>query len=128
MIGLATVIDLCKYGISLFKNNQSDSKEERLRISSVLNDIGSILNDTADKLSLDIYPSDNCIIMERLVSQLLPKILPYIEDEDAERLMGALNEVVYLEKLYVKRKEDDIIPSIKEASGEFKAMSLLLKF
>ena len=128
MIGLTTVIDLCKYGISLFKNNQSDSKEERLRISSVLNDIGSILNDTADKLSLDIYPSDNCIIMERLVSQLLPKILPYIEDEDAERLMGALNEVVYLEKLYVKRKEDDIIPSIKEASGEFKAMSLLLKF
>ena len=128
MIGLSTVIDLCKYSIGLFKNNQNESKEERLRISSVLNDIGSILNDTADKLSSDIYPSDNCVIMERLVTELLPKILPYMDDEDAERLMSALNEVVYLEKLYVKRKESDIINSIRESSGEFKAMSLLLKF
>lgn len=121
-------VDVCKKGIDSFISIKKDEQEDRLRVAQILLDISELLNDTAEKLSLDFYPYNNCIIMERLSSELKNKIEPYMTDEQSDILEICLRDVVQIEKEFANRKDPDTIPSIQRASGEFQAMSILLRF
>jgi vesicle coat complex subunit len=121
-------VDVCKKGIEMFVSYKKNEQEDRLRVAEILLDISKILDDTADKLSQDFYPHNNCIIMERLSSELKNKIKPFMTDEQSDILELCLKDVVFLEKQFANRKDPDTIPSIRSASGEFQAMSILLRF
>lgn len=120
-------VDICKKVIDLIKENDKETKENRLMISNVLNDISNLLTDTAEKLKNDIFPHTNCAIMEHLSYELSSKLIKYMDENQIKELNECLNEVVFLEKQFVKRKDPNTIPSIEEAAGKLKSMSILIK-
>lgn len=121
-------VDICKEIITQIKDNNRETKENRLRVAQILDDISHLLHDTAEKLSNDVYPHANCAIMEELSYQLKSNLITYIDEERSNKLEEVLKEVILIEKQFAKRKDPETIPSIEGASGQFKAMSLLLRF
>lgn len=121
-------VDICKKGIELFLLNKKEQKEDRLKVAEILLDISALLKDTAEKLVIDFYPHNNCVVLERLSTELKSKILPFMSNEQSDLLEVTLKDVVLIEKQFAHRKDPETIPSIYRASGEFQAMSLLLRF
>lgn len=124
---LSTVIDICKSVIDFIRQSDEVEKDNIERISGILNDISEVLNDTAEKLLEDVYPHDNCVIMQRLSQDLHSNLLGYLPKEEIDILYDALMQSSMVEKEFALRNEPDTIPTIQKASGEFKAMSMLLK-
>lgn len=121
-------VDICKEVIDNLKENDLETKKDRLRVAEILNDISNVLNDTAEKLKNDIYPHANCSIMEHLVNEIKPKLKDYLSEDKINKLEESIVEVIFIEKQFQKRKEPDTISNIEESAGQFKAMSILLKF
>ena len=124
---ISTVIDICKNIIDFASKNKQIQTQKKEKISDILNEISLILKDTADKLNNDEYPHGNCVVMEKLSNELHKNLIEYFPEEDINELHNVLVESSRVEKEYHTRKEPDTIPSILRASGEFKAMSILLK-
>jgi hypothetical protein len=121
----SVVIDTCKFIIdNLIKENELRF-EEKLRISSLLNEISSVLLDTANKLKLDEYPHYNCVLLEKLADNLHFHLIDYVRPQELDDLHSVLVESSQIEKTFAVRKEPDTIPSIEMAAAEFKAMSML---
>lgn len=113
--------------------NEIEKKREihevtSLRISQVLDEIATILSNTAENFQNDEYPHGNCVIMKRLSENLGFHISEYVSSEEFERLMSSLKNVSQLERLYAQRKDSNIISELQRAAGEFKSMSILMKF
>lgn len=125
MIG--TVVDICKSFIDFILKNKEIQNERKEKISKVFEEISLILQDTSDKLKQDEYPHGNCVVMEKLSFNLKHQLSGIISDSDLYQLSSALSEASQLEKEFALRKESETIPTIERASGEFKAMSILLK-
>jgi hypothetical protein len=124
---ISTVIDICKNIIDFIRQSDEVEKDNIERISDILNNISNVLNDTAEKLLNDVYPHDNCVVMQRLSKDLHSNLLGYLPKEDIDILYNSLMESSMVEKEFALRKELDTIPSIERAAGEFKAMSILIK-
>jgi hypothetical protein len=124
---ISTVIDICKNIIDFIRQSDEVEKDNIERISDILNNISNVLNDTAEKLLNDVYPHDNCVVMQRLSKDLHSNLLGYLPKEDIDILYNSLMESSMVEKEFALRKEPDTIPSIERAAGEFKAMSILIK-
>lgn len=125
---ISEIIDICKNVIEFIRQRDEVEKESIEKISNILNDISNVLNDTAEKLLKDEYPHDNCVIMQRLSKDLHTNLLGYLPKEEIDILYNALMESSMVEKQFALRGDPDTIPSIERASGEFKAMSMLIKF
>jgi hypothetical protein len=124
---LSFVLDLCKYVIEQVTKNKEIKLETRLRISTILFEISSILQDTADKLKKDEYPHANCVAMTSLSNNLHFILIDLVDMDVLDKLHNLLIEASQVEKQFAIRKEPNTIPMIEEAAGEFKAMSLILK-
>ena len=124
---ISTVIDICKNIIDFAAKSKEIHEEKKEKISIILNEISSILEDTANKLKNDEYPHGNCVIMEKLSNELHSNLVDYFPEEDINDLHKVLIESSRVEREFADRKEPDTIPSILRASGEFKAMSILIK-
>jgi hypothetical protein len=124
---ISTIIDICKGFIDLVLKNKEIEKERKEKISETFQEISLILQDTADNLKEDVYPHGNCVVMEKLSMKLHSLLLGVIPDEDLNHLTQSLIDSSQIEREYGLRKEPETIPGIERASGEFKAMSILLK-
>ena len=125
---ISEIIDVCKSIIDYTLKHNEIKEEEKKRISELLLEISGILDDTANRLSNDDYPHNNCVVMERLSMELHQNLLGYLPKSDINVLRDSLIEASQIEKQFALRKEPDTIPSIERAAGEFKAMSMLIKF
>jgi hypothetical protein len=123
-----TVIDICKSIIDLISKDKEIKLETRLRVSSILNEISNILQDTAEKLKKDEYPHSNCATMRSLSNNLHFILIDIVNMDILDNLHSLLVEASEIERHFVTRKETNTVSKIEEASGEFKAMSLILKF
>jgi len=119
---ISEILDICKSIIDFTLRNSEIKEQEKEKISKLLLEISEILNDTADKLSKDEYPHNNCVVMERLSTELHGNLLEYLPKKDINVLRDSLIEASQIEKQFALRKEKDTIPSIERAAGEFKAM------
>ena len=103
-------------------------KEKKEKISEFLLEISHILNDTAEKLLKDEYPHNNCVVMEKLSTDLLDTIREHLPENIS---YGAAHKLLldasHLEKHYANRKDEITIPTIQKAAGEFKALSMISK-
>jgi len=124
----STVIDICKSVIDLISKDNEIKLETRLRVSSILNEISNILQDTAEKLKKDEYPHSNCATMRSLSNNLHFILIDIVNMDILDNLHSLLVEASEIERHFATRKETNTISKIEEASGEFKAMSLILKF
>jgi len=124
----SVVIDILKGVVDFLQKTEQINIESKKRISQNLDEISSILNDTAEKLKRDEYPHMNCTILEHLSDNLQFQISDVLTFEELEKLRSTLKEVSLIERQYAIRKEPNTIPSIEKAAGEFKSMSLLLNF
>lgn len=124
---ISLVIDLCKTAIDYVVKNKEINLVTRLRISEILLEISQILEDTANKLSKDEYPHANCSVMEKLSEHLHFSLIDYVPQDDLDQLYVKLKEASQLEKQFSIRKTPEVIPNILKISGEFKAMSIILK-
>jgi hypothetical protein len=124
----STVIDICKSVIDLIYKDKEIKLETRLRVSSILNEISNILQDTADKLKKDEYPHSNCVTMRSLSNNLHFILIDIVNMDVLDNLHSLLVESSEIERHFTTRKEIDTISKIEEASGEFKAMSIILNF
>ena len=75
---ISTVIDICKNIIDFIRQSDEVEKDNIERISDILNNISNVLNDTAEKLLNDVYPHDNCVVMQRLSKDLHSNLLGYL--------------------------------------------------
>lgn len=113
--------------VEIIKNNSEMDRTKKLDISGILSDISSILLDTSVKLSEDKYPHNNCQIMENLSYALHRSLDGYVDNDTRNKIKELLVESSQLEKLYQLRENKEIIRDLMRISGEFKAMSILIK-
>lgn len=126
MISIA--IDICK-GVIDYLNNKGELRlEERMRVSSILNEISEILLDTANRLKINEYPRHNCGVLEKLSKDLHFQLIDHVKPDELDRLHEVLLEASQVEKQFTFRFDPETIPTIENASAEFKAMSILMKF
>lgn len=119
--------DLLSKVVEIIKNNSEINRTKKLDISGILNDISSILLDTSVKLSEDKYPHNNCQIMENLSYSLHTSLDGYVDNDTRNKIHELLKEASQLEKLYQLRGNKEIIRELMRISGEFQAMSILIK-
>ena len=124
---ITTVIDICKNIIDFASKRKEIDDKNKEKISKILEEISLILEDTANKLSQDEYPHGNCVVMEKLSNELHSNLIKYFPEEDINDLHKALIVSSQVEREFANRKEPETIPTILRASGEFKAMSMILK-
>lgn len=124
---LSIAVDLCKFIIEKLTEENELRFEEKLRISLILEEISNILNDTSNKMLSDEYPSQNCLILEKLSDRLHFHLMDYISIQECDNLHSLLKESLQVEKQFAQRHETDIISKIQNASAEFKVISMMLK-
>ena len=125
---ITQVFDIAKSFLQFILISGNLEKEKKEKISETLLEISTVLDDTADKLSIDEYPHNNCIVMERLSTNLLDTLKDHLpENISYDNALKVLVEASNLEKHYATRKDENTIPTIRKAAGEFKALSLMSK-
>jgi len=124
---LSIAIDLCKGIIENLRKENELRLDERIRISGILDEIGSILIDTSEKLKKDEYPSFNCMMLEKLANQLHFQLIDLVNVNDLDNLHKVLVESSNVEKSFAQRKDPQTILIIENAAAEFKTLSLMLK-
>lgn len=124
---LSTAIELCKSAIDLFYKSKETSKNTKLRVGILLEEISNILKDTADRLSKDEYPHFNCFLMEKMCDKLHFYITGIVPEEQLDELYDALKEATQVEKQFALRQDPNTIPAIYKAAAEFKSLSLMIK-
>lgn len=121
------VVNLCKNVIDFIQKDKEIESENKQKISVVLEDISKLLQDTADKLKNDEYPHANCIALKKLSDNLRTELLEVVEHDKVDGLHMQLVKASQIEREYAFRKQPNTITVIENASGEFKAMAILLK-
>lgn len=122
-----TILSITKNVIDFIHRNKEIKKQKKETLSVVLAEISEIMGDTAAKLRDDQYPHGNCAVLESLSRNLHSEVLEFIPDEQSSTLLTLLIEASNIEKKYYTRKEKNTISELEIISGEFKAMSILLK-
>jgi hypothetical protein len=124
---ITAMFDIAKNVLQFILVNNEIKKEKKEKISETLLEISNILDDTAEKLSKDEYPHNNCALMEKLSTDLLEHLKEYLPENISEGAQKVLLEAAQVEKHYANRKDEITIPTIRKAAGEFKALSILSK-
>lgn len=124
---LDTCITLLKESIDFISKQKDKTKEKRIQISVVLQEISDLLRNTGDMLSDDKYPSFNCALMEKMCNHLKYHMSDILPKDQLEELHKSLMEASQVEKQFSLRKETETIPKIYEASAEFKSLSVFIK-
>lgn len=124
---LSLIFELLSSIVEIVSKNKEIAKHERETMSDILFDISNLILDTSVKLSVDEYPHNNCKTMETLSKRLHLQMINHIDGESLDRLYDLLIEASNLEKLYAYRGNKEIIKELMHISGEFRAMSMLIK-
>jgi hypothetical protein len=98
-----------------------------MRVSILLGEMSSILEDTANKISKNEYPHFNCALMEKMSNHLHFQLKDFIPEVQLNELHKSLIEASMVEKQFANREDGETIPSIFNAAATFKTFSLLLK-
>lgn len=122
---LSVAVDICKSIIDNLRKDEELRFEEKLRVSTLLNEISKVLEDTAQKLKSDEYPHYNCALLEKLSDNLHFYLIDYVRPQVLDDLHTALREASQIEKTFAIRKEPETIPMVESAAAKFKAMSML---
>lgn len=102
-------------------------KEDKEKVSVLLNDMSDLLMSVVKDLENDIYPHSSCSTMKVLTSEFYNKIKFILDDDKSVYLEYLLIQSSLLEREFALRKEPDTIIKLNEAAGEFKAISMLIK-
>lgn len=121
------ILDLVKFFVEFSDKNAEKDYENLKKVSDTLEKISDILKDTHEKISNDIYPHDNCRILEIFCGQLESLIKYKLSDEQQKLLIDSIVNSTNVEKLYHERKDKSTLEQLLISSGEFKALSILLK-
>lgn len=124
---LATAIELCKSALELVFKSKEMRSETKVRVGILLEEISKVLEDTANSLSKDVYPTFNCALMEKMCGHLHYHIKDIVPEDQLDKLYVALREASQVEKQFAIRHNPDVIPSIYEAAAEFKSLSLMMR-
>ena len=125
---ISTVIDLCKSIIEQVRNEGVLRLETRLRVSSILEEMSSVLKDTAVKLEKDEYPHYNCVLMENFANQLHFHLIDHVKPNELDELHTQLINASQVEKQFALRKEPETIPELYKVAAELKTISMFMKF
>lgn len=124
---LSIAVDICKTIIETLRKSKELRLDDRLRVSTILEEISKIILDTAEKLKIDEYPHYNCALLEKLSERLHFHLIDFVKPADLDNLHDTLKEASQIEKTFALRKEPETIPSLEEAAAEFKTLSILIK-
>jgi hypothetical protein len=124
---LDVCISLLKDSIDLLVKSKEIKSENKMRVSILLGEMSSILEDTANKISKNEYPHFNCALMEKMSNHLHFQLKDFIPEVQLNELHKSLIEASMVEKQFVNREDGETIPSIFNAAATFKTFSLLLK-
>jgi hypothetical protein len=124
---LDVCISLLKDSIDLLVKSKEIKSENKMRVSILLGEMSSILEDTANKISKNEYPHFNCALMEKMSNHLHFQLKDFIPEVQLNELHKSLIEASMVEKQFANREDGETIPSIFNAAATFKTFSLLLK-
>jgi hypothetical protein len=124
---LDVCISLLKDSVDLLVKSKEMKSENKMRVSILLGEMSSILEDTANKISKNEYPHFNCALMEKMSNHLHFQLKDFIPEVQLNELHKSLIEASMVEKQFVNREDGETIPSIFNAAATFKTFSLLLK-
>lgn len=122
-------IELGKTIFELFSKQKQLEREQKERVAKICEDVSKILEETCHELSTDQYPHGKCKVMEILSYNLMKEIreTKVLHEEKCYQLETALVLSAKLEGEYANRKDPNTIIELAMASGNFKALSLLLR-
>jgi len=124
---LDVCISLLKDSVDLLVKSKEMKSENKMRVSILLGEMSSILEDTANKISKNEYPHFNCALMEKMSNHLHFQLKDFIPEVQLNELHKSLIEASMVEKQFANREDGETIPSIFNAAATFKTFSLLLK-
>jgi hypothetical protein len=124
---LDVCISLLKDSVDLLVKSKEMKSENKVRVSILLGEMSSILEDTANKISKNEYPHFNCAIMEKMSNHLHFHLKDYIPENQLNELHKSLIETSQVEKQFATREDNETISSLFNAAATFKTFSLLLK-
>jgi len=110
------IVDIVVKIVDYIRENDNVRRHDRENISNILNEISEIILDTSVKLKTDVYPHNNCVVLEKLSNNLHLNLIEYFDNDELDKLHGLLLESSNLEKLYGNRNED-IIRDLMKISG-----------
>ena len=125
---ISIVVDLCKSIIEQVREESDVRLETRLRVSSILEEMSNIINDTATKLEKDEYPHYNCVLMENFANQLHFHLIDHVNPQKLDELHQQLVAASQVEKQFALRKEPETIPELHKVAAELKTISMFMKF
>jgi len=102
-------------------------KEEKEKISKLLNEISDLLMSVSQDLENNQYPHSSCSMMQVLTKEFYDKVKFTLKEENSIHLEHLLIQASFLEREFALRGEPETIVKLIEATGEFKAFSILLK-
>lgn len=123
----STIIELISTALDFISNNHQIKVDQRDRISNTLIEISHVLENTAHKLKDDLYPHQNCVVLENLAHHLHFYMMDFIPQEQLDELHRSLLEASQLEKLHAVRKQPGTIQKLEEASAKFKVLGVFWK-
>lgn len=103
------------------------SEVKKEKVSDLLSQISDLLLNVVVDLENDNYPHFSCSMMQSLTKEFHEKVKVVLEKEKSDYLENLLIQSSYLEREFALRKDPDTIIKLKEAAGEFKSISILLK-
>ncbi len=124
---LDVCLSLLKDSVDLLIKSKEMKSENKMRVSILLGEMSSILEDTANKISKNEYPHFNCAIMEKMSNHLHFHLKDFIPENRLNELHKSLIEASQVEKQFATREDNETISSLFNAAATFKTFSLLLK-
>ncbi len=124
---LDVCLSLLKDSVDLLVKSKEMKSENKMRVSILLGEMSSILEDTANKISKNEYPHFNCAIMEKMSNHLHFHLKDFIPENQLNELHKSLIEASQVEKQFATREDGKTISSLFNAAATFKTFSLLLK-
>lgn len=124
---LSTILEVVKFFLVVYDKEQDYEEQQKNKVADILENISGILKDTYNKISSDNYPHDNCKVLEILCNQLQSMISNYLSEEQRELLTYSISQSINIEKLYHERQDKNKLEQLLISSGEFRALSMIIK-
>jgi hypothetical protein len=112
--------------------NKVNGQEEKQRVSTLLENIGELIDSVATDLEQNIYSHNKCSQMEYFMQNLYSCLKGKLSQEEVDNLVQLMQQSTQVEKLFSQMQHlDDIVKKenidrLRSSAGSFTAMSRIV--
>lgn len=120
-------LEIIKFLIDLVNSNQEITQQEKEQLSNFFSDINLVIDDVIRNFEKDIYPVGCCTTMSILSNNIIDLLKNKLDEQKHEYIAKLLDEASVLEKEWANRHDPEVVTTLQQISGEFKALSIMTR-